>query len=89
MKIEKVRKQLLKDPKFAKAYYSFDLPLEMGEALIELRVKLGLTQQQLADKCGMKQEAIARLESTNYKPSIRTINRIAQAVKKTVRIQFV
>ena len=56
-------------------------------ALIEERVKKGLTQQQLADKCGMKQSAIARMESIESIPRLDTIIRVATALEMTMDLQ--
>ena len=54
---------------------------------IEERVKKGLTQQQLADKCGMKQSAIARMESIESIPRLDTIIRVATALEMTMDLQ--
>ena len=56
-------------------------------ALIEERVKKGLTQQQLADKCGMKQSAIARMESIESIPRLDTIIRVATVLEMTMDLQ--
>lgn len=53
---------------------------EIGELITTARHHKGLTQKQLAQKCGMKQSAIARLERGSYLPSHITLKRIAQAV---------
>lgn len=53
-------------------------------ALIEERVKKGLTQQQLADKCGMKQSAIARMESIESIPRLDTVIRVGTALEMTL-----
>ncbi len=56
-------------------------------ALIEERVKKGLTQQQLADKCGMKQSAIARMESIESIPRLDTVIRVATALEMKLDLQ--
>ena len=56
-------------------------------ALIEKKKKKGLTQQQLADKCGMKQSAIARMESIESIPRLDTIIRVATALEMTMDLQ--
>lgn len=52
------------------------------------RARAGMTQSVLARKCGMKQEAIARIESGAYEPSVRTLRRIAAALKMTLSISL-
>lgn len=44
--------------------------------LIEARESKGLSQKQLADMCGMKQSAIARLERMNATPQLNTLLKI-------------
>lgn len=46
--------------------------------LIEAREKKGLSQKQLADLAGLKQPAIARLESMKATPQIDTLFKILQ-----------
>lgn len=47
-------------------------------SLIEKRIALGLTQRQLAEKAGIKQAAIARLESMNAIPRIDTLVKLSK-----------
>ena len=44
------------------------------------REHLGMTQEQLAEKSGMKQSALARLESGNGKPRSSTLAKLAAAL---------
>lgn len=57
-------------------YREAELISNLIRICIETRVKKGLNQQQLADMCGMKQSAIARIESMNSMPRIDTMARI-------------
>lgn len=46
--------------------------------IVSERVKLGLTQRDLAQKCNMKQSALARIEKLQVIPRLDTVIRIAQ-----------
>ena len=86
------KKRALKDPGLRKALEEPDDDpfLEVAYRLIALRQELGLTQSQLADKIGISQQALARLESLNYKGhSLQSLNKIARACGKKLQINFV
>jgi len=48
----------------------------------------GLTQKELADRCGIAQEAVARLESAKHTSSLPTLIKVATALGKRVEIRF-
>lgn len=48
--------------------------------IVESRELLGLTQRDLAKKCGIKQPALARIETCKVIPKLNTIIKIADVV---------
>ena len=54
--------------------------------MIEAREEKGLTQKQLADKIGLKQPAIARLEKQKVVPKIDTMLKILVSLGYTLKI---
>jgi len=48
--------------------------------IIERRQALGLTQKQLAERAGLKQEAVARLESARTMPRVDTLLRVSNSL---------
>jgi len=83
-----LRKELLKDPEFKAEYEKMQPKFEVVSALIETRIKKGLTQEALARKIKTKQSAIARIESGNTNPSIGFLQKLAEALGKKLVIQF-
>ena len=80
MNFETFKKELLKNDKLRKEYYrKDDLAFEISEMIINTRIKKGMTQKELAKKIGTKQSSIARLESGNFLPSIKFLQKIAKA----------
>lgn len=57
--------------------------------LKDLRVKLHLTQQQLALKAGVPQETISRIESGMRKPNIETLISLVSAMGKRIVVDIV
>lgn len=53
---------------------------EVADAIIGLRARLALTQEELAAKVGTTQSVIARLESGKHPVSVKMLYRIAQGV---------
>ena len=54
--------------------------------VMDLREKHGLTQAQLAQRCGMSQADISRIERGSTSPTTRTLQRIADALEAEVRL---
>lgn len=53
----------------------------LPEMLIEERQRMGLTQKQLAERMGLKEQQIQRYESTRYQSaSLRRLGEVAQAL---------
>jgi DNA-binding XRE family transcriptional regulator len=53
---------------------------KIGQAIRQKREALGLTQEQLAEKAGLLQSHISRLEIGMHAPTKNTIDRLAQAL---------
>jgi ribosome-binding protein aMBF1 (putative translation factor) len=49
--------------------------------VIQRRVELGLTQEQLADRMGTSHSAISRIESGQHRTTVATLERLAGALE--------
>ena len=74
------KKQLLKNKTVRQEYDGLETEYAIARAVLEYRLKNGLTQSELAQKVGTKQSAISRLESGNYNPTITFLEKIAKAL---------
>lgn len=54
----------------------------MQTKITELRKKIGLTQEELADKTGVTRQTIIALEQNRYNPSLQLASRITKALKQ-------
>lgn len=79
----------LKNPELAKEYDALEPEFAIIQALIDARKESGLTQKQLADKTGITQADISRLENGSANPSLRTIQRLAAGMGMRVRLEFI
>jgi ribosome-binding protein aMBF1 (putative translation factor) len=84
-------KELIKDRKDLK-----DI-VERSDPVYELRKKLllllrldeGLFQEKLAEKAGIKQSVISRIESGESETRIETVNKIAKALDRKIKMDLV
>ena len=71
-------RDLWNDPDFLSPEHKakINLEVEIVEKLIEIRKMNGLSQRDLAERCGVKQSAIARLEKMSAGPQVSTVMKI-------------
>lgn len=82
------KKQLLKDTEFVKALNEVEIEYQIARAVIEARIKRGLTQQDLAQKLHTTQSVVSRVESAKTTPTISFLKRIADALQVSLSVQF-
>ena len=71
----------------AKAHMEiFEHPYDIAMQIVDLRERHGLTQAELAERCGMDQADISRIERGSTSPTARTLQRIAEALDADVRL---
>jgi len=77
----------LEDPGFRRRYAEAERAWDVALQLATLRKSRGLTQKQVADLLGTRQQAIARLENPAYAGhSLSMIRRYAEALGATVDV---
>jgi transcriptional regulator with XRE-family HTH domain len=60
---------------------------ELGSRIAGLRKKKGLSQQALADLCGLNRQNLARIEAGKHSTGIDILSRIAEALG--VKVGFI
>ena len=78
----------LKDPEFKAEYEALDPEFAIIGALIEARKNTGLTQKELAEKTGIAQGDISKIEHGNANPSLKTLKRLAAGMDMKLRLEF-
>ncbi len=78
----------LKDPEFKREYEALEPEFAIIQALIDARSKSGITQKELAERTGIHQADISRIERGNANPSLRTLRRLAEGMGMRVKIEF-
>jgi len=77
-----------KDPEYVAAYDALEEEFALASQIIGARARAGLSQEELARRMGTSQSAIARLESGRFRPSTRTLERLAAATGSKLRIRL-
>ena len=88
IRVDDLHKEWMKDASYRKEYAALEEEFSLVAALIEARVRAGLTQAQVAHRMKTTQAVIARLEGGGAKPSTRTLERFAKATGSRLRIVF-
>jgi len=82
MRHSEIKEKLFKDPAVQREYEGLRDLYEIKTQVIRLRIEKGLSQKELAEKIGIKQSAISRLENGDYNPSVELLSKIAEALDK-------
>ena len=85
---EKLKKKILKDKATKKAYDDLELEYSIIDQIIAKRIKLGMSQKDLAKKMGTKQPSIARFESGYYNPTISFLKKVSEALDSKLKIRI-
>src|SRR5271155_4878271 len=87
-RVSDMHKRWMKEPKYKKAYDALEDEFVLASAVMDVRNRAGLTQEELARKMGTTQPVVARLESGRSRPSMRTLQRLAEATGSRLLISF-
>lgn len=85
---EEFLRESLKNPKIKAEYNKLRPEFAVIRAVIEARMRKGVTQEDLAKKVGTKQSVISRLESGRANPSVAFLKKLAQALNSHLEIRF-
>lgn len=78
----------LKDEAFAERFRRAEQEWDLALEIARQREAAGLTQRELAQKIGTSQQQISRLERPNYRGSLTTLERVAEALNLTVEVRL-
>lgn len=79
---------LIRDPEDEKEYELTKPGFELMLALIDARHEANITQKELAERSGVRQSNISRIEVGACSPTVATLQRLAMAMGKTLHIEI-
>jgi ribosome-binding protein aMBF1 (putative translation factor) len=77
-----------KNKEYREAHEELAPEFALARAVIDARVRAGLTQAELAQRMDTTQSVIARLEGGRTRPSTQTLERLATATGTLLKISF-
>ena len=85
---EYLNKTLSEDSELKREYDALQPEYEIRKLLLRAREEAGMTQTELAEKCGIRQSNISRLEKGGGNPTLQMLLKIADALDSDLVIEF-
>ena len=87
--LEDVLAEQMKDPEFKAEYDALEPEFAIIQAMIDARRCSGITQKQLAERTGIAQSDISRMETGSANPSLKTMQRLASGMGMRLKVEFI
>jgi DNA-binding XRE family transcriptional regulator len=86
--LKKYMEKQLQNPEFRKEYEATRDEFEIVKALVAARTEANMTQKELAERSGIRQSNISRIERGACSPTIATLQALAAGMNKKLIISF-
>ena len=87
-RVKDLHRRWMKEPGYKAEYEALEEEFQWARALIEARMRAGLSQLQVARRMETSQSYVARIESGQVQPSTRALVRFAHATGSRLKIVF-
>ncbi len=81
--------ELMENSEFKKEYDTLEPSFSIIQAMVDARKSSGLTQKDLAERTGIAQGDISKLENGSANPSLKTLQRLADGMGMKLKLEFV
>ena len=78
--LQELKKEQMKNPEFVKEYDAIQPEMDVIRAIVDARTSQNITQKELAEKTGINQADISKLENGTRNPSINLLKRLAEGM---------
>lgn len=86
--LQKYLRKQMEDPEFRAEHEATRAEFEVTRALIEARISMNMTQKELAERSGIRQSNISRIENGTCSPTIATLQSLARGLGKELSVNF-
>ena len=89
MRYDDYLQEQLKNPDVKKEWDDLQPEMDVIRAIVEARTSQNLTQKELAERTGINQADISKLENGTRNPSVNLLKRLADGMGMMLKIEFV
>ncbi len=86
---KKFLNEQLQDEEFRKEWENIQPEMDVIRAMVDARISQNLTQKELADRTGINQADISKLENGTRNPSLKLLKRLADGMGMTLKLEFI
>lgn len=79
----------LQDDGFKREWEDVQQEMDVIRAIVDARISQNLTQKELAERTGINQADISKLENGTRNPSLKLLKRLADGMGMTLKLEFV
>lgn len=79
----------LQDEELKKEYDAIQPEMDVIRAIVDARTSQNMTQKELAERTGINQADISKLENGTRNPSVNLLKRLADGMGMALKIEFV
>lgn len=79
----------LQDEAFKKEWHNSECEYNLIKSLVSARKECHMTQKELAEKTGIAQADISKIETGNANPALSTLKRLAEGMDMILKLEFI
>ena len=87
--LKEYKDEQMQDAEFVKEYEAIQPELDVIRAIVDARTSQNMTQKELAERTGINQADISKLENGTRNPSVNLLKRLAEGLGMDLKIEFV
>ena len=81
--------QQLEDPEFKTEWQNLQPEFNIIQAMIDARKACNMTQKEFAERTGIDQSDISKIETGNANPALSTLKRLAEGMDMVLKLEFI
>jgi DNA-binding XRE family transcriptional regulator len=84
---EEIEKRVNENEEFKNSYIESQLELELIKQIIHFRNQMGISQKAIAEKSGLTQQMVSRIETAGHSPNLRNFLKYIDSLGLEIKIE--